>query len=167
MINFRRANEKDQLAIQKVVFSVLEEYGLRPEPLETDRDLSDLEKFYFQNGGYFEVCEIDGKIVGTWGLHLFETNSCELRKMYLLPSLRGKGIGKKMLDRAIQKARELGMKSVELETASVLKEAIGMYQKYGFKQMTRRHQVERCDQAFEFQIIDLSENESSQINRIE
>ena len=72
--------------------------------------------------------------------------------MYLSPTQRGKGLGKIMLDRALQKARALNFNRVELETASVLKEAIGLYQKRGFKPITGRHLATRCDQAFELHI---------------
>ena len=146
---YRKATNEDVPAIKDVVFSVLEEYGLKPDPNDTDRDLSDLDKYYFSSGGYFEVCEIDGQVVGTWGLYPLANSSCELRKMYLNPSQRGKGLGKTMLERALVIARKLRFKRVELETASVLKEAISLYQKHGFKLVSGRHLASRCDQAFE------------------
>lgn len=149
---FRKATNADASSINEVVFSVLKEYGLKPDPVETDLDLTDLERFYFSTGGHFEVCELDGCVVGTWGLYPLTNKSCELRKMYLDPACRGKGLGKLMLDRALKKARELGFHRVELETASILKEAIGLYQKRGFKPIARRHLASRCDQAFELYI---------------
>ena len=73
---------------------------------------------------------------------------CELRKMYLHPEERGKGIGKRLLEHALFKAKELGFKKVMLETASELKEAIGLYRKYGFEPFEAEHLSTRCDQAF-------------------
>ena len=69
--------------------------------------------------------------------------------MYLLPAFRGKGIGKFILEFALQKAKELGYKRITLETASALKGAIGLYKKYGFKSFNPDHLSARCDQAFE------------------
>ncbi len=148
-MNFRQALAADIEVIKDVIFSVLKEYGLQPDPGETDKDLNDLNQFYFSKGGYFEVCEIEGNIVGSWGLYHLNEHSCELRKMYLKSNQRGKGLGTMMISRAIKKAHDLGFKRVELETASVLKEAIGLYQKYGFKPVTGKHLAQRCDQAFE------------------
>src|SRR5690606_10125956 len=104
---YRKATSEDVPAIRALVFSVLEEYGLKPSPDETDLDLSDLNRFYFSQGGYFEVCELEGDIIGTWGLYSLGHGRCELRKMYLNPSQRGKDIGKTMLERALDKARSL------------------------------------------------------------
>ncbi|PIT99822.1 MAG: GNAT family N-acetyltransferase [Bdellovibrionales bacterium CG10_big_fil_rev_8_21_14_0_10_45_34] len=148
-VKYRMATNADVPALKELVFSVLEEYGLKPDPDDTDLDLSDIEAFYFQKGGYFEVCEVEGCVVGSWGLYPNVHDSCELRKMYLASSQRGKGLGKAMLERALNKAREMRFKRVELETASVLKEAVGLYLKHGFTPITNRHLVERCDQAFE------------------
>jgi putative acetyltransferase len=147
--SYRPANNSDVPSVQKVVYQVLREYGLTPEPGETDKCLQDIEKFYFSRGGYFEVCEVNGVIVGSWGIQTLENGSCELRKMYLLSSQRGKGIGREMMVRSLAKAKELGFKRVELDTASVLKEAIAMYQKFGFKPFNGKHIAARCDQAFE------------------
>ena len=73
----------------------------------------------------------------------------EIRKMYLLPEHRGKGLGKMILQVLINQAKALGFKSIELETASILKEAIGLYQKFGFQPYASPHIAARCDQAYE------------------
>lgn len=148
-MTFRRATSQDSEQIIYMVFSVLKEYGLQPDPGSTDIDLGNLDRHYFSQGGYFEVIEEAGKIVGSWGLYPLESQSCELRKMYLLGSHRGKGLGKTMLNRSLSKAKDLGFRRVELETASVLKEAISLYKKYGFYPVTGKHLASRCDQAYE------------------
>lgn len=148
-MKFRRATNRDVEAIRNVVFTTLREYGLAPEPGATDQDLGDVEGFYGAGKGYFEVCEDNGEIIATWGIAPLSDGCCELRKMYLLAAHRGKGIGRTMLDRAVAKARELGFEKIELETASVLKEAISLYRKYGFRPVEGRPVVPRCDQAYE------------------
>jgi putative acetyltransferase len=57
---------------------------------------------------------------------------CELVKMYLLPSARGKGLGKALIEGAFDRARNLGYRKMYLETMPELKTAIGMYKKMGF-----------------------------------
>lgn len=152
MLQFRKATNNDSRKVQDLIFPILREYNLKPDPAETDKDLTDFEEFYFKDKGYFEICEINNEIVGTWGLAPSSPNSCELRKMYLHPKHRGQGLGKIMLDRALAKAKKLGYKKVELETASVLKEAIALYVRYGFKPAQRTHLVPRCDQAYEMEL---------------
>jgi putative acetyltransferase len=68
--------------------------------------------------------------------------------MYFAPELRGHGWGKKTLTRMIGRARELGFNRIYLETASQLKEAIGLYRSFGFTQTCEGMHSERCDQAF-------------------
>lgn len=134
--------------IQNLVFNVLNEYGLKQG--EIDFCLKDVDLHYFQKGGYFGVLlDQNDKIVATGGLYKLDDQSVELRKMYLSSEHRGKGLGKFLLKALIEKAKELGFKRIELETASVLKEAIGLYQKFGFQPFNSDHIAARCDQAYE------------------
>lgn len=141
----RPATKEDQDAIRALVFSVLDEYDIDPAPKTTDRDLSDIEGFY--HNGMFAVMETPaGDIVGTVGIAPLSTNSCELRKMYLKPSARGKGNGVKLLTHAIERARALGFSRMELHTKRIMEEAIGLYHKHGFTLMDGAPLDRRCDQ---------------------
>jgi len=68
--------------------------------------------------------------------------------MYLHKAHRGKGLGKFLLEDALSKAEQLGFERMVLETASVLKEAIALYESYGFVQYNPQHMSSRCDQAY-------------------
>ena len=72
--------------------------------------------------------------------------------MYLLPKARGNGLGKWMVWFLIEKAKELGFRKIELDTASVLLEAIELYKKMGFKEVEASNDSPRCDRAFEMSI---------------
>lgn len=148
-IIIRYAINADCEHIKKLVFGVLREYDLTPEPGGTDTDLDDIEKEYFGRGGLFEILEDkDGNLLGTVGLFPLDDETVELRKMYFDKKLRGRGFGKKMLERMIERSRELGFKKIYLETASVLKEAAALYEKYGFKPTTEGIHSQRCDAAY-------------------
>lgn len=148
----RKATNKDAAEIQRVVLNVLEEYGLKPDLEGTDRDITDIEAHYLNRGGVFEVIEDpNGSIIGTVGLFPIDSETVELRKMYFLKELRGKGVGKKLLSRMIETAKNLGFKTISLETASVLKEAIGLYEKFGFAKINENH-TPRCDVAYKLDI---------------
>jgi len=145
----RPATNADCEPIRDLVYGVLAEYGLKPDPASTDADLSDIEQSYFARGGTFHVLESrDGAIIGAYGLYRVDGDTCELRKMYLRPEHRGQGLGKRLLDHALAQARELGFRAVVLETASVLKEAIALYESYGFRPHQPEHLSTRCDQAY-------------------
>ena len=145
----KQAENNDKKDIQKLVFGVLKEYSLNPDPMETDKDLNDISKSYNNNRGSFYVILDSGEnIIATTGIYNIDESTCELRKMYLLKEHRGKGIGKFLLEYSIDKAKQLGYTKLILETASVLKEAIGLYKSYGFKEVSEGHLSSRCDQRF-------------------
>lgn len=145
----RPATNADCEPVRNLVFTVLGEYGLKPDPACTDIDLNDIEQSYFKRGGVFYVLEAKaGSVVGSYGLYPMEPGTCELRKMYLHRDYRGRGLGKLMLEHALAETRRLGFKTVTLETASVLKEAIRLYERYGFRPYTPSHLSSRCDQAY-------------------
>ena len=145
----REATNADCKAVRELVFAVLAEYGLKSDPGCTDADLGDIEQSYRARGGLFRVLEDpDGAIIGAYGLYPMESGTCELRKMYLRRAWRGQGLGKRLLDDALAQARRLGFARVLLETASVLKEAITLYERYGFAPYHPDHLSSRCDQAY-------------------
>ena len=145
----REAVNKDIPEIKKLVFGILDEYGLLPDAESTDKDLDDIEKYYFNNNGWFAAVLSDvGEIKATTGLFGIDEYTCELRKMYLDKAHRGKGIGRYLLEYSLEKAGELGYNSVVLETASVLKEAISLYEKYGFREQSEGHLSGRCDKRY-------------------
>jgi len=148
-LNIREAKQSDSESIKNVVFEVLKEYGLDPDPGTTDKDLDAIDKLYGENGGYFGVIEDLNKVVATVGIFKVSETTCELRKMYALPNQRGKGLGRKLMEFSITKAKELGFERIILETASPLVEAISLYKKYGFIEYQPDHLSARCDQAFE------------------
>ena len=72
--------------------------------------------------------------------------------MYLHRDHRAKGLGKRLLEHALAEARRLGFQTITLETASVLKEAIRLYERYGFQPCTPAHLSCRCDQAYSLKL---------------
>jgi len=149
----RPANNKDCDNIADLVYGILREYDLKPDPACTDADIKDIESSYFGRGGRFFVLETeDGSIIGAYGLYPVEEHTCELRKMYLHKAHRGKGLGKFLLEDALSKARQLRFERMILETASVLKEAIALYKSYGFIEFTPDHLSSRCDQAYQLEL---------------
>ena len=145
----RPATNSDSGRIKRLVFGILEEYGLKSDTSSTDKDLDDIEYYYTNNDGYFAVItNAENLIIASTGLFKINKTTCELRKMYLSKRFRGKGLGRFLLEFSLDKAKELGYSQVVLETASVLKEAIGLYKSYGFSEETGGHLSSRCDQRY-------------------
>jgi putative acetyltransferase len=145
----RPATNADAPAVRELVFAVLREFGLRPDPAQTDADLADLENSYHSRGGRFDLLiGPEGDLLGTVGLYPVDESTVELRKMYLRPDARGRGHGRRLLDHALREARAIGFKRMTLETASVLEDAIAMYVRYGFRPFEAELHSSRCDQTY-------------------
>jgi len=135
----------------EIIFSVLDEYGLGGFSHHSDDSLNKIENSF--SGGFFGLLQNENhEIIGTFGLYKLNEVNCEIRKMFLLPKARRKGLGKWMVNFLIGKAKELGFQKITLDTASVLLEAIDLYKKMGFKEIEASNDSPRCDRAFELVI---------------
>jgi GNAT superfamily N-acetyltransferase len=152
MRHIRAATNDDARGVRDLVFAVLREYGLAPDPEGTDRDLEDIEGSYLRCGGRFYVLEVGGTVLGTAGLHPGDDGACEIRKMYLHRTCRGRGIGRYLLEMLVADARRQGCSRVTLETASVLAEALELYRRRGFREYVPERMSRRCDRAMVLQL---------------
>lgn len=144
----RRACNEDRRAVTELIFEVLEDYGMKGEIDGTDACVQDIERNYLAGGGIFHlVVDHQAKLLGCYGLLPHGEGICELRKMYLRAEVRGRGLGKLLMERALSEARSLGFRRIELDTAAPLKEAIEMYKRYGFKEFDKPGIPARCDRA--------------------
>jgi GNAT superfamily N-acetyltransferase len=147
--SLRSATNLDGNAVRTLVFSVLHEYGLEADPDGVDADMLDIEASYLERGGSFAVLiDSGGEILGSVGLYPVNQRTCELRKMYLVPGARGRGLGKRLIEHALAEAKRLGFSRIELETSSVLQEAIRLYQRYGFLPRSADRSCNRCNESY-------------------
>jgi putative acetyltransferase len=138
-------------AAANVIKTVLAEYNLPWQPTEADIDVLEVEKFYLQVGGEFWVVEdlSSGEIIATGAYYPISRgeNAVEIRKMYILPAHRGKGLGKYLLAELEKSITAKGYKQIWIETASILKEAVILYEKYGY-QPAQGVETKRCDRVY-------------------
>ena len=130
----------------KILLEVsLEQYGLDADFATTDSDIQDINASYIEGGGMFRVLEKAGVLVGMYRIYRLTDKTCELRKMYLHPDLKGQGLGKKLMNDALERARQLGFHEMTLETNHDLFEVVAMYKKYGLEVCAPDHLSSRCD----------------------
>ncbi len=154
-MKIRSATTEDEPAVRELVFSILESYELEPSPQGTDADLYDFKRYYFDRGGDFSVMMDQDQIIGTVAILNEGNRVCELRKMYLDSRYRRRGLGRQLMEYGLAKARELGFRRVTLETATALKEAVTLYESYGFKRVQSERQAPRCDISMALDLEDL------------
>jgi putative acetyltransferase len=139
----------DRTTAFELIQSVLKEYGLDSEPVGADQDVLQVEDAYWKTGGEFWVVEYHGQLVGTAGYYPISKgdHAVEIRKMYLLPNVRGKGLGRHLLQALEQAIATRGFQQIWIETASVLKEAVKLYEGNGYQPSTEV-ETQRCDRAY-------------------
>lgn len=98
-----------------------------------DFDLDDPKKYYIDQGGMFYVLKDSGKVIGTIALIDKGNHIAELKRMYLIKEYQGKGLGSKLLDRAIRFCKENRFVKLEFETNKKFTNAHAFYQRRGFR----------------------------------
>src|SRR3712207_6336160 len=108
----------DRAIAFNLISSVLSEYGLTQEPDGADRDVLEVEIYYQARDGEFWVIEQQNKLVGTGAYYPSSRgqNAVEIRKMYLLPEVRGYGLGKFLLQQLEQAVSKKGFEQIWIET---------------------------------------------------
>ncbi|MEX6687853.1 GNAT family N-acetyltransferase [Danxiaibacter flavus] len=136
-INIRVIEQSDNKAIAAIIRTVLAEHKAdKPGTVYYDPTTDDLFSLFHQPGSVYFVVELNNEIVGGSGIYPTENlpeGCCELVKLYLLDKLRGKGLGKKLIERCITEAKKMGYTSIYLETMPELSNAVSLYEKLGFK----------------------------------
>ena len=82
--------------------------------------------------GAFLIARIEGSAAGCGGLCRFDEATAEVRRMYVVPQARGRGVGRELLGGLIAAARELGYARIRLETGNRQHEAEALYRSAGF-----------------------------------
>lgn len=136
-MQIREIRHEDNEELARVIRSILEEHGVaRPGTVYTDPTTDSLFELFQQEGSIYYVALDEGNIIG--GCGIFPTvglphGMSELVKLYLLDTYRSKGIGKELMLRSIDFARNFGYESLYLETMDELSNAIQLYNILGFK----------------------------------
>lgn len=136
-ITIRQITPADNPIVARIVKDTLAEFGAnRPGTVYFDPTTDAMYELFQKEGAVYYVAEKDGEIVGGGGIYPTDglpADTCELVKMYLLPKARGSGLGRTLIEKAIDFAGKAGYKNVYLETMPELKKALDVYAKFGFQ----------------------------------
>lgn len=116
-------------------------------------------KYILDKGGYIAVALLHDEAVGVCALipSLHKDYDFELAKMGVSPKAQGKGIGKLLGQHMVEKAKAMGAKKLYLESNRILKPALNLYQKLGFKEVVgATSPYERSDIQMELYLTDSS-----------
>jgi putative acetyltransferase len=133
--------EKDNYALAKMIKEVFIEHNAPQQgTVYSDPTTNHLFKVFQQPRALAWIAEIDNEIVGCCGIYPTKglTENCaELVKFYLSAKARGKGIGKAIMQKCIDSAKQLGYTQLYLESLPQFAKAVRIYEKQGFVKLER------------------------------
>jgi putative acetyltransferase len=91
--------------------------------------------FVEPDGVFLVLRDDDGRAVGCGGIARFDDARGEVKRMYVVPEARGRGLGRRLLEELEGEARRLGYASVVLETGDRQQEAVGLYESTGYERI--------------------------------
>jgi putative acetyltransferase len=101
-----------------------------------DKELAGLPGDYAPPNGRLLLANCDGQAAGCVALHKLDNEVCEMKRLYVRPEFRGKGLGKALAERVIIEARRIGYKKLRLDTVEpVMRAAVAMYRQLGFREI--------------------------------
>lgn len=135
-IAIRPIQSADDSAIANIIQSVGREFGAIGEGFgPSDAEVLAMSQHYNpEQKSQYWVATLNGEIIGCGGIAPFALSDscCELRKLFILSQVRGYGIGKQLMNVALDTAREFGYTQCYLDTLANMQAAIALYEKFGF-----------------------------------
>lgn len=102
-----------------------------------DEEVKNLPGAYGPPGGILLLARCADHAAGCIALRRLEDGMCEMKRLYVRPGDRGKGLGRMLVERLIVEARALGYECMRLDTiASAMKDAVALYRRMGFREIS-------------------------------
>jgi putative acetyltransferase len=134
VVQIREARTKNLLSSARdLIMEYSASLGLDLSFQNFEQEMAEFPLHYTRPDGRILVAVEGGEAVGVVGLRRFSGSICELKRMYVRPGFRGRGIGRLLAARAIEEARAIGYARMRLDTLSRLKEAVSLYDSLGFE----------------------------------
>ncbi|MGD0512785.1 MAG: GNAT family N-acetyltransferase [Terriglobales bacterium] len=101
-----------------------------------EQEIAGLPGHYAPPDGRLLLAEYKEQLAGCVALHQWQGEICEMKRLYLRPSFRGKGLGRMIAEKIVAEARNIGYRRMRLDTIEpIMKDAVEMYRKLGFREI--------------------------------
>jgi GNAT superfamily N-acetyltransferase len=132
------------IANAKIHFSdaknIIQQYadslGFNLDFQQFDEEVNDLPSMYSAPNGAIILAYENETAVGCIALRKWNDTTAEIKRMYVLPSHRGKGVGKTLLETIEETAKTLGYRRLLLDTLSTMTTALHIYKNQGWSETT-------------------------------
>ena len=136
MVKLLQADSEENLRhIRKLFKEYAHSLGFDLHFQEFNKELAELPGEYAPPEGCLLLAMYETKVAGCVALRKMYEGVCEMKRLYVRPEFRGKGIGKSLAKAIIDEARKIGYEQMRLDTVPFMKEAIALYRALGFKEI--------------------------------
>ncbi|MDD4901874.1 MAG: GNAT family N-acetyltransferase [Patescibacteria group bacterium] len=136
-IKLRRYRTSDQDTVLRLHVEGLKQTESFLDDPKYNQDFSNIKEIYLNNRGEFLMAMLNDEIIGMGALRKINEQTAEIKRMRVDLKYQRQGIGSTILDRLIDRARELGYEKIILDTNTNQAAARRLYEKYGFKEYKR------------------------------
>jgi GNAT superfamily N-acetyltransferase len=112
-----------------------ESIGLPDEFQGFGEELKGLPGAYGADGGALLIASMEAQPAGTIALRRLNDRSGEIKRLYLRPDFRGRGLGRQLLERVIERARAIGYEALYADTLPSMADALSLYARLGFERI--------------------------------
>jgi len=111
-------------------------------------ELAGLPGLYAPSQGRLLLGWAEGGAVGCVGVRPLNAAVCEMKRLYVRPAFRGRGMGRRLAQTAVEEARAIGYSAVRLDTLPVMQNAIRLYEDLGFARCGAYYDTPLADTIF-------------------
>ena len=135
--DFFQAESPEQIAsVRELFLEYAQSLGFRLCFQSFDQELAALPGDYAPPTGRLLLARLENQLAACVALHKLDQEVCEMKRLYVRPQFRGKGLGRTLAGRVIANAREIGYKKLRLDTVEpMMQAAVAMYRTLGFREI--------------------------------
>jgi ribosomal protein S18 acetylase RimI-like enzyme len=132
-VKIRPARLADIPAVRAMLAEYVEWIGLDLAFQEIDEELDRLPGEYVPPRGALLVAEDNGQLIGMIGMRPLDATTAEMKRLFVRPDARGRGLAKRLIEELLREARAAGYTEIRLDTLPMMGDAQSLYVALGFR----------------------------------